>query len=91
MENRLEELRKFDEAARKRNKVGLFTQISMFQYLTLHGGFDFTSDFYPRSEMGTQKDVNYSPSVGFVYAPMAWASFFGDYNWDRFEWKMRAM
>ena len=90
-ENRLGALRKFDEAARKRNKVGLFTQISPFETLTLHGGFDFTSDFYPRSDIGTQKDINYSPSVGFVYAPMAWASFFGDYNWDRFEWRLRAM
>ncbi|MBI2531360.1 MAG: MtrB/PioB family outer membrane beta-barrel protein, partial [Deltaproteobacteria bacterium] len=68
-----------------------FTQISLFENLTLHGGFDFTSDDYPRSDIGTQKDVNYSPSVGFIYAPVAWASFFGDYNWDRFEWRLRAM
>jgi MtrB/PioB family decaheme-associated outer membrane protein len=90
-ENRLEALRKFDEAARKRNKVGLFTQISPFENLTLHGGFDFTSDDYPQSEIGTQKDINYSPSVGFVYAPVAWANLFGDYNWDRFDWRMKAM
>ena len=90
-ENRLVAQRKFDEAARKRNKVGLFTQISTSQNLTLHGGFDVTTDDYPRSDIGIQKDVNYSPSVGFVYAPMAWASFFGDYNWDRFDWRLRAM
>src|SRR3990172_6751697 len=90
-ENRLGALRKFDEAARKRNKVGLFTQISPFETLTLHGGFDFTSDDYPRSDIGTQRDINYSPSVGFIYAPVGWASFFGDYNWDRFDWKLRAM
>ncbi len=89
--NRLEALRKFDEAERKRNKLGFFTQISLFENLTLHGGFDFTTDDFPGSDIGTQKDVNYSPSVGFVYAPVAWASFFGDYNWDRFDWKMRAM
>jgi Putative outer membrane beta-barrel porin, MtrB/PioB len=29
--------------------------------------------------------------VGFVYAPVAWANFFGDYNWERFDWRMRAM
>jgi len=90
-ENRLEALRKIDEAARKRNKVGLFTQISLFENLTLHAGFDFTSDDYPRSDIGTQKDINYSPSVGFIYAPVGWASFFGDYNWDRFDWKLKAM
>ncbi len=90
-EEHLAALRKIDEAARRRNKLGFLTQISPFQNLTFHGGFDFTSDFYPQSDIGTQKDVNYSPSVGFVYAPVAWASFFGDYNWDRFEWRLRAM
>jgi MtrB/PioB family decaheme-associated outer membrane protein len=90
-QDRLAALRKIDEAARKRNKVSLFTQISPFENLTLHAGFDFTSDDYPQSDIGTQKDINYSPSVGFVYAPVAWANFFGDYNWDRFDWRLRSM
>ena len=89
--DRLEALRKVDEAARNRNKFNFFTQVSPTEHLTLHGGFDFISDDYPRSDIGTQKDTNYSPSVGFVFAPLAWASFFGDYNWERFDWKMRAM
>jgi hypothetical protein len=90
-ENRLEALRKVDEAARKRNKVSLFTQISPLENLTFHGGFDVITDDYPNSEIGTLYDTNYSPSVGFIYAPVAWASFFGDYNWERFDWKTRAM
>ena len=89
--DRLEALRKVDEAARNRNKFNLFTQISPTETLTLHGGFDFISDDYPRSRIGAQKDINYSPSVGFNYAPLTWASFFGDYNWERFDWRMRAM
>ena len=89
--DRLEALRKFDEAARNRDKVTLFSQYSPFENLTLHGEFNFINDDYPRSDIGTQKDVNYSPSVGFIYAPLSWASFFGDYNWERFDWKMRAM
>ena len=89
--DRLEALRKVDEAARKRNKFNFFTQISPTETLTLHGGFDLITDDYPNSDIGTQKDNNYSPSVGFVYAPLAWASFFGDYNWERFDWRMRAM
>jgi hypothetical protein len=89
--DRLAALRKVDEAARTRNKLSIFTQISPLENLTFHGGFDFTNDEYPRSDIGTQKDINYSPSVGFVYAPLAWASFFGDYNWERFDWRMRAM
>ena len=90
-EERLEALRKFDEAARNRNKLSLFSQISPLQNLTFHGGFDLITDDYPRTDIGTQKDTNYSPSVGFIYAPVEWASFFGDYNWERFDWKMQAM
>jgi hypothetical protein len=89
--NRLLELRKFDEAARKRDKVSLFAQISPWEMLTLHGGFDFINDEFPRTEIGTQKDVNYSPSIGFIYAPLTWASFFGDYNWERFDWRLKNM
>lgn len=89
--NRLLELRKFDEAARTRDKVSLFTQVSPWTMLTLHAGFDFINDDFPRSEIGTQKDVDISPSIGFVYAPLTWASFFGDYNWERFDWRLRNM
>jgi MtrB/PioB family decaheme-associated outer membrane protein len=89
--NRLEELRKFDEAARDRDKFSFFTQVSPLENLTLHGGFDFTNDRFPRSVIGVQEDVDYAPSVGFVYAPLDWLSFFGDYNWERFDWKMQSI
>lgn len=88
---RLEELRKFDEAARNRDKFSLFMQFSPLDNLTLHGGFDFNNDRFPRSVIGTQKDIDYAPSVGFVYAPLDWVGLFGDYNWERFDWKMRAI
>lgn len=84
-------LRKPDEAARNRNKVSLFAQISPWTILTLHGGFEFANDRFPRTQIGLKSDINYSPSVGFIYAPVEWASLFGDYNWERFDWKMRAM
>jgi MtrB/PioB family decaheme-associated outer membrane protein len=90
-EERLEALRKFDEAARNRDKFSFFTQVSPFEMLTLHAGFEFINDRYPRSAAGLKTDINYSPSVGFVYAPAQWATLFGDYNWERFDWKMRAM
>ncbi len=90
-EEHLRALRKIDEAARNRDKVSLFTQISPLENLTFHGGFELINDEYPRTDIGTQKDVNYSPSIGFNYAPVMWASFFGDYNWERFDWRLRAM
>jgi MtrB/PioB family decaheme-associated outer membrane protein len=90
-ELRLEELRKFDQAARNRDRFSFFTQISPWENLTLHGGFDFTNDRYPRSVIGVTKDIDYAPSIGFVYAPVDWMSLFGDYNWERFDWKMNAI
>jgi MtrB/PioB family decaheme-associated outer membrane protein len=88
---RLAELRKFDEAARNRDRFSFFTQISPFETLTLHGGFDFTNDNYPRTVIGVQKDIDYAPSLGFVYAPLEWLSIFGDYNWERFDWRLDAI
>jgi MtrB/PioB family decaheme-associated outer membrane protein len=88
---RLEELRKFDQAARQRDRFTTFAQFSPTQNLTLHGGFDFTQDRYPRTVIGVQKDIDYAPSVGFVYAPLEWLSLFGDYNWERFDWRMQAI
>jgi MtrB/PioB family decaheme-associated outer membrane protein len=89
--SRLAGLRKFDEAARERDRFSFFTQISPLDNLTFHGGFDFTNDRYPRTVIGVQKDVDYAPSIGFVYAPLDWLSFFGDYNWERFDWRLQAI
>jgi MtrB/PioB family decaheme-associated outer membrane protein len=90
-EEKLEQLRKFDEAARRRDKFSLFTQISPLQNLTFHAGFDMILDRYPDTAIGTQNDNNYSPSIGVVYAPLDWLSLFADYNFEYFDWKMTAM
>ena len=87
----LEALRKFDEGARDRDKSSLFAQVTPWDQLTLYAGFEFTSDRFPKTEIGTKNDFNYSPSIGLTYAPLDWLRFFTDYNWERFDWKMRAM
>jgi MtrB/PioB family decaheme-associated outer membrane protein len=89
--SRLEELRKFDEAARDRDRFTFFSQVSPLENLTLHGGFDFTKDRYPRTVIGVQRDIDYAPSLGFIYAPLEWLSVFGDYNWERFDWRLKAI
>src|SRR3990167_5504351 len=87
----LEELRKFDEAARTRDKFSYFGQITPWQNLTLFGGFDFFLDEYPRTVIGVQDDLSYVPSAGFTYAPLEWVSLFGNYSWERFDWNMQAI
>ena len=84
-------LRKFEEAARNRDKFSLFTQVAPLGNLTLFGGFDFLNDRYPRTPLGVKNNISYVPSVGFVYAPLDWLSLFSDYNWERFDWKLRGM
>ncbi len=82
-EEHLAALRKFSMAARNRDKVALFTQITPMDNLMFHAAFDFSHDRYTRSVIGLTKNVSYVPSVGFNYAPADWISFFGDYNYDR--------
>jgi MtrB/PioB family decaheme-associated outer membrane protein len=83
--------RKFYLAKRDRDRVSLFADYSPWETLGLHAGFEFTGETYPDTTLGTQNDFNFSPSVGFVYAPMDWLKFFGDYNFDLFTWRLDAM
>jgi MtrB/PioB family decaheme-associated outer membrane protein len=83
--------KKFDEARRDRDRASLFAQYTPWDLLTLYAGFEFTRDDYPDSQLGTQNDFNYSPSVGFSLMPTSWIKVFGDYNWDRFDWDMKAI
>jgi putative beta-barrel porin MtrB/PioB len=80
------------------DKVSLFTDVSPFETLSFHGGFEFNNNRYPNmspfgvvngtSYFGLQHSNDYSPSVGFLYAPLDWLRFFGDYNWDFSQWRL---
>ena len=83
---------------RIQDKVSLFTEVSPLETLSFHGGFDLTNNFYPNSHpfgvvngtsyYGLQHSYNYSPSVGFLYAPLDWLRLFADYNWDFSQWRL---
>lgn len=83
--------RKFEEAARDRDKSSLFTQVAPWDRLTLYAGFEFMNDRFPRTELGLKDDINYSPSIGLIYMPLDWVKLFTDYNWERFDWHMKAV
>ena len=87
----LEELRKFDQAARTRDKFSYYGQLTPLENLTLFGGFDFLLDEFPNTVIGLQDDLSYVPSMGFTYAPLDWMTLFGNYSWERFDWKMQAI
>lgn len=90
-EERLEELRKFDEAARNRDKFSFFAQVTPLENLSIFGGFDFLNDKFPRTVIGVKNDISYAPSIGFTYVPLEWMTLFGNYSWERFDWKMKAI
>jgi hypothetical protein len=83
---------------RDQDKVSLFADVSPWDSLGFHGGFEFIGNRYPNmhpfgvvngtSYYGLQNDRDYSPSVGFIYGPLEWLKLFGDYNWDRNNWKL---
>jgi MtrB/PioB family decaheme-associated outer membrane protein len=87
---------------RDQDKVSLFADVNPFDTLGFHGGFEFTGNHYPNmhpyapsstvlngtTDFGLQNDRDYSPSVGFIYGPLEWLKLFGDYNWDRNNWKL---
>jgi len=73
-------------AKRYQDKVNLFTDISPWETVSFHAGFDYTTDKYPASTFGIQDMQTYSPSVGVLYAPLEWIKFFADYNFDHYTW-----
>jgi MtrB/PioB family decaheme-associated outer membrane protein len=82
--------KRFFEGARDRDRVSLFSEITPWEKVSFHAAFEYTGDSYPNTTFGTQNDSNYSPSIGFIYSPAEWIKFFGDYNWDRFAWRLDA-
>ena len=82
--------KRFFEAKRERDRVSMFSEITPWEKLSLHTGFEFTGEAYPGTTNGTKNDFNYSPSVGVIFAPAEWIKFFTDYNWERFDWQLNA-
>jgi MtrB/PioB family decaheme-associated outer membrane protein len=82
--------RKFDEAASRRNKTSLFAQYTPWDNLMLYWGFEYTNERFLYATLGTQNDNNYSPSVGINYTPLNWLKLFANYNWDRYDWLLKA-
>ena len=71
---------------RNRDKVSLFADVSPWETLGFHAGFDFINDDYPDARFRLEKSRSYSPSVGTVYAPLDWLKVFADYNFDLSNW-----
>jgi len=74
---------------RNQNKVSLFADISPWETLGFHAGFDYINDDYPDTQFRLKNTRSYSPSVGAVYAPRDWIQVFADYNFDWYSFDQR--
>ena len=83
--------RKFYLAKRDRDKVSLYSEVSPWERVSFHAGFEFTGETFPGSTLGTQNDFNYSPSMGVLYTPADWVKLFANYNFDIYSWRLDAM
>jgi hypothetical protein len=83
--------RKFYLAKRDRDKASLYSEISPWEQVSFHAGFEFTGEEFLKSTLGTQNDFNYSPSAGVLYTPADWIKLFANYNFDIYSWKLDAM
>jgi MtrB/PioB family decaheme-associated outer membrane protein len=78
--------KKFYLAKRDEDKASLFADISPWETLGFHAGFEWIGDDYPSTDIGVKNARNYSPSIGVFYTPLEWLKLFADYNFDWFSW-----
>ncbi len=86
----LHELRKFDEAARTRERAQSLLQLSFTDALSFSASFGTTQDDYKESAYGLLKDWNYDLSFDLTYAPLPELSLFGEYTKEKFRRSQRS-
>lgn len=86
----LHELRKFDEAARKRDRAEALIQLYPADAFTFSASYGTTQDDYHESEFGLLKDINYTYSFESTYSPDPRVSLFSEYTRERFKYRQRS-
>ena len=79
---------KFNYADRKSNRVDLLLQFTPWETLTPSLNFGYANDDYSQSQYGLTSDNNWSAGIGLNWTPLSWLMFSGDYNYQRYEYKL---
>ncbi len=85
----MEEFRRFDEAARVRDRADALLQYSPLQSLTLSSFYGTIQDNYNKSEYGLLKDISYSYGFGVDYSPRTQVAFFGEYTREKYKNRLK--
>lgn len=86
----IEELRKFDEAARSRHRAEALIQITPVDQFSFSAAYGTTQDDYDKSVFGLQKDINFNYSFEVTYTPRSAVSFFAEYTRERYKYRQRS-
>jgi MtrB/PioB family decaheme-associated outer membrane protein len=86
----LHELRKFDEAARKRHRVEALLQITPVDQFSFGASYGTTQDDYEESHYGLQKDINFNYTFELTYDPHPAVSLFGEYTREKYKYRQRS-
>ena len=85
----LPQLRKFDEADRRRNRLDLLTQFS-WDTVTLSGTFGLVLDDYYNSDYGLKKADYYAPGLSIGWTPLDWLTLSADYTYEYYKYNQQS-
>jgi len=82
--SQLPQLRKFDEADRRRNRLDLLAQFT-WETVTLSPTFGFALDDYYNSSYGVKKNDYYSAGGSLGWTPITWLNLSADYTYEYYK------
>lgn len=85
----LPQLRKFDEADRRRNKLDLLAQFT-WDTVSLSPTFSFALDDYYNSDYGLKKADYYAPGISLGWTPLGWLTLSADYSYEYYKYTQQS-
>lgn len=81
----LPQLRKFDEADRRRDRVDALFQFTPWETVTPSLNFGFARDDFYNSEYGLKKNDYYSAGGSLGWSPLSWLTLSADYAYEYYK------
>ncbi|MBI3940960.1 MAG: MtrB/PioB family outer membrane beta-barrel protein [Acidobacteria bacterium] len=86
----IHELRKLDEAARKRHRAEVVLQMDPSETYGFAASYGTTQDDFAESLYGLQKDINYNYTFEFTFNPHRAVSLFAEYTREKYKYRQRS-
>jgi MtrB/PioB family decaheme-associated outer membrane protein len=86
----LPQLRKFDEADRRQDRVDLFLELSPWDTLTPSLNFGYARDDFHRSAYGLKKSDYWSAGGSLGWSPVVWLTLSADYAYEQYKYRQQS-